>query len=115
MKFQKGNPKPANSGRKKGSLNKKKIPKVADFLAQKDINPAEQILSIIEADKKLPPADRMSRGMLISVWMDLLSYCQAKPKETDEDTSSSDEEIADALKDVTDATLLKIVKSDGAT
>lgn len=108
MPFKPGDKKPLNSGRKKGSPNKKRVPRVADFLAANDINPAQKILEIIAADQKLAEKDRMSRGTMIGVWMDLLEWCQPKPKEFDPD----EDEIPEELQEAKTATLLKIIKDN---
>lgn len=114
MQFQKGMPRPANAGRKKGSLNKRKIPKVADFLAEKGLNPAEEILKILEQDKKQPKKDRkISKYGEIEIWLDLLSYCQAKPKEMLD--ASDDDELSEELSETPTETLLRIVKNNGAS
>lgn len=113
MKFQKGMPRPANAGRKKGSLNKKKIPKVSDFLANKDLNPAEEILKILEEDKELPEKkQKISKLGQIDIWLDLLSYCQGKPK--DEAEPSGDDDEPDALDELSDEQLLRLVKPNEA-
>ncbi len=110
MRFEKGTPKPANSGRKKGSLNKKKIPKVADYLAEKGVNPAEEILDILEADQALPEKDRkISKYGAIGIWMDLMSYCQGKPKEYEDKPETPGDED---LEDLNEEQLLKIVRSE---
>lgn len=109
MSFQKGAPRPPNAGRKKGSKNKRKIPKVAEFLADKDINPAEEILNILEDDARLDEGDqKLSKRMRIEIWMDLLSYCQAKPaaEKAPEDPGDEDDELDDISTDA----LLQIVK-----
>lgn len=111
MKFQKGQPRPANAGRKKGSLNKKKIPKVSDFLSQKDLNPTEEILKIMAEDAKLAKKDRkISKLAQIDIWLDLLSYCQARPKELPEDLG--EDEFSEELEATPTETLLKLVKSN---
>lgn len=103
--FEKGQPRPANAGRKKGSKNIKRIPKVADYLADKGINPAEEILRILEEDAKKDEADRKIGPFgRIEIMLDLLSYCQAKPKEID-DVIDDDESVFD---DLSEDELLKI-------
>lgn len=78
MAFEKGQPRHPNAGRKKGTPNKKKLVKAADILAEKDINPASEILKLINTGT-LEPKDELK------AWSELLSYCQAKPKETEPD------------------------------
>lgn len=82
MAFEKGQPRHPNAGRKKGTPNKKKLVKAADVLAEKDINPVQKILEIIEEKDQ---AKALSPYVKAQLWLDLLSYCQAKPKETEPD------------------------------
>lgn len=91
--FQKGNP-----GRRPGSKNKKKIVKVADLLAEKEINPVEKILELMPS---LDPQDQ------VKSWLDLLSYCQAKPRA--EELSDFDEDLED-FDEVSNADLIKLVR-----
>ena len=99
MRFVAGAPRPANAGRKKGSKNKKKIAKVAEVLAEKNLNPAEEILKLIK--------ETDSAGVKIAAWFDLLSYCQAKPKEVDDDAG---EDPSEELEETPTETLLQLVK-----
>lgn len=103
--FKKGDSKPALSGRKKGSLNKKTILSVDQILADKDINPTEEILKLIPT---------LSDGGKIQAWFELLSYTQAKPKPS-EDTAkdASDDEVltmADIL-EMVDVSPVSVVPS----
>lgn len=109
--FQKGVPRPPNAGRKKGSKNIRKVAKVADILCEKGIDPTLEILKILETlndegESVLKPRER------IEVWMDLQSYCQAKPKAVDEDPN--DEVDEEEFQDLTSADLLKLVKPNEA-
>lgn len=70
--FYKGMQKPPGSGRKKGVPNKTRLIRVADLLAEKAINPVEEIMALMPDMR--PEAQA-------KVWLELLSYCQAKPKE----------------------------------
>ncbi len=111
--FQKGVPRPPNSGRKKGSKNIKKVLKVADFLAQNDLNPAEEILKLINAkDPKDDEKSLLGPSVRLTAWLDLLSYCQAKPKAVED--NDNDEVDPDDFDELTSADLLKLVKSDEA-
>ncbi len=74
MKFQKGSPKPAGSGRKKGTPNKKYFPGVEEFLASRGVNPIEEILKLIPT---LPVDEKLS------AWKTLASYTFAKPSGDD--------------------------------
>lgn len=72
MPFKKGQPKVPGSGRTKGTLNKASILRVQDVLAQKGLNPVEEVLKLMP---KLAEAQR------VKAWLELLSYCQAKPRD----------------------------------
>lgn len=100
--FQKGQPRPANAGRKLGSKNKKKFAKVAQVLAEQDLDLVGDILDLL-AHGDLRDKDKLD-GML-----QLLSYCQAKPKD---EGPQDDEEDDEAMDDLDDEQLLKIVGSD---
>ena len=100
MGFQKGQPRPPGAGRRKGSKNIKKVARVADYLAERDINPAEKILDLI-ANGGLEARDK------VNAWLDLLSYCQAKPKAVDEDGDDQDDEDFEG---VATEDLLKLVR-----
>lgn len=102
IKFHKGMKKPEGSGRKKGTPNKKKLIKAVDFLSEKDINPVQKILDLI------PLLDAKEA---VDAWFDLLSYCQGKPKEVEEEKGLVDPED---FEEVTTEDLLKLVKPDGA-
>lgn len=113
MGFQKGQPRPPNAGRKKGSKNKKKVARVADYLAERDINPAMEILALIQG-KDEEGKDLLTPFAKAQAWFDLLAYCQAKPKEveSDGDAADDDSDLLETFENVTDATLLKIVKDE---
>lgn len=105
MGFQKGQPRPANAGRKKGSKNKRKVARVADILAEKGINPVDEILKLINGkDEKGKPL--LGPSLKLTAWFDLQSYCQAKPKALDNEPNDIDPE---EFEDVTTADLLTIV------
>lgn len=85
-------------GRQKGTPNKSKVARVGEFLAEKGVNPAQEILDII------PTLDARDQ---LSAWLDLLSYCQAKPKAVEETLpDEGDEELGE----ITNAQLLELVK-----
>ena len=71
MKYYPGQPKPEGSGRKKGTKNQKRIPKVAARLIEMGINPAEEALKAIY---------QLSPGERFDAWMEVISYCEAKPR-----------------------------------
>lgn len=103
MQFQKGQPRPENAGRKKGSKNKRSVPKVAEYLAEQDINPVQKILDLLK-DRKL------STSAKIQVWKDLLSYCQGRigeePATLAQDGPSEDDET------LTREQILSLVKNE---
>lgn len=96
--FQKGKPRPSNAGRKKGSKNKKKVPRISDFLAQEGINPVDEVLRLLP---ELEPRDQAK------LWMDIVSYCQPKPRAIDFDPDDFNLEEFDAIET---SDLLKLVK-----
>jgi hypothetical protein len=104
MRFEKGHPKPQTSGRKKGTPNKKKILKVADVLADQNIDPTKKILNIIPT---LEPEDQ------VKAWLDLLSYCQAKPKDSEPD--GDDDNDPDELDEVPTDNILEIYRKAKGT
>jgi hypothetical protein len=97
--FIKGTKKIPGSGRKKGSKNKKTIARVADKLADKSLDPTEEILKIIPT---LEPKDQ------VNAWLDLLSYTQPKPKEIEVPEEIADEDFFGELRDVSEAKLIEI-------
>jgi hypothetical protein len=101
MAFQKGMPKPANSGRKKGSLNKKRLKKVAEALAEAGLEPASEIVKEIALMDE--PKDRAK------AWVELLAYCEAKPKAVEIDPNEDSLNPED-FADVSTEDLLKLVK-----
>lgn len=73
MGFQKGDPRPPNAGRKKGSKNKPKPLNVAEILGNLNIDPVHHLLNLIKTGK-LRDIDKAR------IWMELLSYCHFKPR-----------------------------------
>ena len=106
--FVKGNKKPANSGRKKGTPNKKSIARVADILFDKNINPVEKILSEV---RYLTPKEQ------IDVWLDLLTWCEPKPKaqEVPLEPPVDDSEIKEELKEVSSENIIAFIKNNKGT
>lgn len=100
MTFVPGQPKPANSGRRKGTPNKKTVLRVSDVLAEKGINPTEKILELLP---------KLKESEQIHVWFELLSYLEPKPapEKKDEDDPGdagedlTTEQILDMVRDVT--------------
>lgn len=99
-KFQKGQPRPLNSGRRAGIPNKKKVLKAADVLAAQDINPAQKILDNISGLTN--PMD------IHKAWLDLLSYCQAKPAITEDDEQEAETDPFVTLEDVSSEILATV-------
>lgn len=106
--FVKGQAKPANSGRQKGTPNKKRLKRVAEALAEKDLDPIDKILAEIPF---LEPRYK------VQTWLEILSYCQAKPKDLEPagDETQEGEDLKEQLKEVSDAKLIALVKSDKGT
>lgn len=103
MPFQKGQPKPANSGRKKGTKNR--LRRVADALQAEGLEPVLEVIKLLRfGDMK----DK-DRGDL---WMQLVSYCQARPKDFEGDDGGDDDD-PDPLDGLTEAQLLKLVRPEG--
>ena len=95
--FKKGEPRHPLAGRKKGTLNKGRVAKVSEKLLEKCLDPVEELL------KLLPEMEAKEQA---KVWMDLLSYTQAKAKETDPEHDNYEDKdltINDIL-DLTDVT-----------
>lgn len=87
MGFLKGQQRPPNSGRQKGTPNKKTVAKVSDFLGEQDINPAEEILKIINEKQLVANREGLMQEQFVlasaaraDLWLELLSFCHAKPK-----------------------------------
>lgn len=86
MAYHKGRGKSPGSGRKRGTPNKNKLLRVADVLSEAGKSPVEELLLLIP---KLQPHYQAK------VWLELLSYCQAKPKEVEVSTSPTPTELSD--------------------
>jgi len=109
MGFEKGHTRPANSGRKKGTPNKRKVLRVEEYLAQKNINPVEKILSIIETGE-------LKKSEEISAWFDLLNYVQPKLKPIEVTTvhdggELDGESLLEKFSNVSDENVFQIIKS----
>ncbi len=106
MPFKPGQPRPFGAGRKPGSKNKKILLKAYDAFADRDQNPIEQILNLVT---ELPAAEQ------IPIWLKLLEWVEPKAKTTDiaqDTTELSDEELLEKFADVSDETLLKLIRDD---
>lgn len=88
MGFIKGQEKPLGSGRKPGTPNKSTVAKVTDFLGERGINPAEEILKIINQKELVHDSKTnlqkeqfvLGPSARADLWLELLSFCHAKPK-----------------------------------
>jgi len=113
MKFQKGMSRPEGAGRKKGVPNKAKFQTTASVLAEAGLHPVSEILRILEEDAKKDAKDQMYPSAKIGIYLDLLAFCQAKPKEIEEDVG---DDPSEELEGTPTETLLKLVKDhDGAS
>ncbi len=111
MGFLKGHPRPEGSGRQKGTPNKKTVAKVSDYLGEQGVNPAEEVLKIINEKKMVTTREglqqeefALSSAARADLWLELLSFCHAKPKtleikqsDPDVDTSEFDDVSSEAL------------------
>lgn len=89
--------KPGQSGNLSGRP-KKWLTRVDQMLADKNLHPIEELLKLLP---RLSPKDRAH------VWLEVLSYCQAKPKYHDEEKDAVDE-----LRQLSTQELLKLVKEN---
>ena len=98
MGFKKGEPRPLGAGRKKGSVNLKKVLKLSDYLKDNDINISKDIYeTIMQIDK---PSER-AKALL-----DLYRFVDAPVKEKD---LSADEPLETQLEETTEDNLLAMV------
>jgi hypothetical protein len=94
MKFQKGVPRPANAGRKKGSKNKKKIMLVDEFIRSQDINIAGQwYAAVLEIEK---PAERAKALSEIYRYLDAPVKEKLSIEDEEETESTGSEASAEA-------------------
>lgn len=100
--FKKGMNKVPGSGRKKGTTNKRKYETVAEHLERFGLHPVAEIVKLIpEIDKK----DR------IKAWLELLAYCEAKPKAID--VMPQDLINPEDFEEVSTDALLQLIKPPG--
>jgi len=106
MAFEKGQYRPG-PGRPIGSKNKKTLIRAELLLAEKNINPVAEILRLMP---------ELSPDKQADLWLDLLSYCQSKPKDDQNENNGEYESDLDLMvekfRHVSDATLLAIVESE---
>lgn len=110
-KFQKGHPKPPNSGRKKGVKNKRKLLSVEDFFVERGIHPLDLLFRYVEEISN--PTDKAK------IMLELLQYWAPKykatvPSEEDDETIEADYKPASAM---TPEERLKLIRgsSNGPT
>lgn len=102
MKFQKGHVK--LGGRKVGSKNKFRVPKLIDFLSEVGVNPVKLLMDNLETITD--PKDRHD------AIMDIVGFCQGKPKEVVSTDQNNGDELDD-LDGLTNEELkLRLVTSD---
>lgn len=87
--FQKGQPKPTNSGRKKGVKNKNKILKVSDFILESEINIAKELYDAIQ--KIEDPVQK------VKALLDFYKFIDAPVKEK---VSEDQDEVAEPVDSV---------------
>jgi hypothetical protein len=107
MKFQKGQPRPVNAGRKKGAKNRTKLRQISEILAENGFDPIQEVIDILNEDD---PTKELRPSVRAEICMNLAAYCYAKPKEIEGDTDDGD----DLIDELSDEQLLRLVKSDGA-
>src|SRR4051812_16662780 len=80
MPFKKGQKKPASSGRKKGTVNKRTLLRVEETLLELGMNPIEEIIELMT---KLKAAQR------IEIWLELYKFLEAPRRASEEPRSSA--------------------------
>jgi len=103
-KFKPGDPKPANSGRKKGVKNKATSLKVSEVMEALDFNPTEFLIKLAQ-DKKT------GATLQAKIVMDLLQYSDRKLKASEESPPPLDPN-PDGKKESTDETDLKNMSTE---
>lgn len=71
-----------------GVPNKKTVAKVSEYLAEQNVNPAEEVLKIINEKKIVHDSKTnlqkeefaLAAQARADLWLELLSFCHAKPK-----------------------------------
>lgn len=108
MRFQKGQPRLPNSGRKPGSKNKQKLKSVNEVFAEQGLEPIAELLKLI------PHLDQRDA---VRTWIDIFPYCYAKAKEENPSGAleETEENLLELFKDVSTETLLSVVRSDTKT
>ena len=74
MVFKPGDPKPPTSGRKPGQVNRRNLLRVSEFFLKKGLEPVEEIYKLM---------DDLKPDRQVQVWLELLSYCEPRPKADD--------------------------------
>ena len=85
MAFKPGDPKPPNSGVKKGQKQRRTLLRIEDFLLDKKIHPVQKILDLLP---QLEPADQ------VKTWLQLIKYVEPelKPVEVILNVTPTDEQ-----------------------
>ncbi len=97
-RFTKGTPKPAGSGRKKGTPNKLTLVKAEATMLAMNFNPTEHLINLIRSGT-LPPM------IEAKVALELLEFSQAKPKSLPEEPDDENYLPAPELSSVNTALL----------
>jgi hypothetical protein len=77
------------------------------MLAESDLHPAQEAIELLQNGD-------MKDGERAKLWLELLSYCQAKPKE-DPNAGDDDSDDEDPLDPLTTPQLLKLIKNPEVT
>lgn len=97
--FKKGDSKPVNSGRKKGSLNKKTLLSSAVVLANRGINPTDKLIELIPS---LEPKERAA------VWKFLAALSEPKKSVADSlDSPTNPQTVPESVVSTAQLLLLK--------
>lgn len=81
-----------------GGKPKRLLPRVDEILYKAGLNPTDELMKLMPT---LRPREQAE------IWLELLAYCQAKPKHHDEA-----KEVLDELKALSTQELLKLVKEN---
>ena len=103
MAFEKGKPRPANAGRRKGTKNRKKLIPVEEILATANFNPAEELMKVLPS---LEPLDRAK------ILIQLLDYYCPKVKPIEVPAPAPEPDPAkETLKNTDTAQLVSLIKA----
>lgn len=108
--FKAGQVKTPGSGRKRGTGNKRLVRRLEEVLAEHGIDPAQKVLDVLAETVMTDAGDvvpAISAAKRLEGWLEILSYCQAKPKAVE---VKEDELDLDDFAEVQTAQLLELVK-----